>query len=73
MYMLEQARQMADENGVVKCVVIWDREGYDKGKNFDKELNGEMKGVMKKVKEFYFELIENVYVLNVNWFFRMMI
>ena len=52
--------------------VIYDRTGFDKKKHFDDELMKKTKELVGMLQDFYAERLAVMYILNVNWFFRVM-
>jgi hypothetical protein len=70
---IEQGVVKMQENGVSKMCVIWDREGFDPKKNFDKSMLTVMKQLVGILQDFYAERLDAVYVLRPNWFFKMIV
>eukprot|EP01017_Pseudomicrothorax_dubius_P036520 TRINITY_DN5236_c0_g1_i1.p1 TRINITY_DN5236_c0_g1~~TRINITY_DN5236_c0_g1_i1.p1 ORF type:complete len:202 (+),score=34.99 TRINITY_DN5236_c0_g1_i1:274-879(+) len=71
-YLLEQGLHQAEVLGSGKVCVLWDREGFDRSKNFDSSLSDLMKQMTKVLQEYYAEVLDNMYILHANWFFKMM-
>lgn len=67
-YLLEKGIHLANENGVEKLCVIYDREGMTR-KNFDMGLIGMMKQLLQVLQDFYAERLGRFYIINVNWLF----
>jgi len=70
-YMIEKGVNKMKENGASHVCVLWDREGFDQKKNFDKSILTVMKQLVGILQDFYAERLEQVYILKPNWFFKM--
>lgn len=70
---IEQGVEKMQQNGVSKMCVIWDREGFDPKKNFDKSMLTVMKQLVGILQDFYAERLDTVYILRPNWFFKMIV
>lgn len=70
-YTIEQGIQKMKDLGTSKICVIWDREGFDQKKNFDKSIITIMKQLLGILQDFYAERLDVVYILKPNWFFKM--
>lgn len=63
--------KLAEKNGTDKITVIWDRHGFEKHKNYDERAFEFMKKFTKIVQENYAERLHKMYILNANWFFKL--
>ena len=54
-----------------QIVVIYDRAGFSYSKNFDKSLFNTMLKFTKILQDCYAERLYKFYVLDINWFFKM--
>lgn len=70
-YMIEKGIRLCKEKKSDKMVVLYDREGFV-NKNFDTKLATVMKSLLKILQAFYAERLAKMYVLNPNWFYKMM-
>jgi len=70
-YTIEKGVNLMKEVGTSQVCVIWDREGFDQKKNFDKSILTVMKQLVGILQDFYAERLEQVYILKPNWFFKM--
>ena len=64
--------QEAKKFGREKFTIIWDREGFSKEKNFDNDFHEAINEYRPVVEYNYMERVHKVYVLHVEWYFRMM-
>lgn len=68
-YMLEKITKLSDEKGSEKIVAIVDRSNVGLS-NIDYNVLGQS-GIIQMLQDFYAERLHAVYVLHVNWIFRM--
>lgn len=68
-YMLEKITKISDEKGIEKIVAIVDRSNVGLS-NIDYKMLGQS-GIIQMLQDFYAERLHAVYVLHVNWIFRM--
>jgi hypothetical protein len=71
-YLIDEAFAQMTTNSVTKVCIIWDREGYDKDKNFNESLGAKLVKYRDDLSHFLVEIVDKVYFLNINWFFRIM-
>ncbi len=67
-----QGIQEAKKHGREKFTIIWDREGFTKERNFDGDFHEAINEYRTVVEYNYMERVHKVYVLHVEWYFRMM-
>ena len=51
--------------------MIYDRFGWRKSVNFDKRLMSLVKRLVGMLQDYYAERLAAVYILHINWFFRL--
>jgi len=51
-------------------VCIWDREGFER-KNFDSSIASLFRSLIQVMQDNYAERLGRVFILNPNWFFKM--
>ena len=53
-------------------VCIYDRKGFSYSKNFDKKMFSVLKKLVSILQDCYAERLFRIYVLDVNWVFKML-
>jgi len=69
-YMIEKASRLADDKKIKQIVCLIDREGVSM-KNIDRRALGRT-GLVTMMQDFYAERLHKIYILHINWLFRMM-
>ena len=72
MYIIDLGCEKARKLGKEKFCIIWDREGFSKEKNFDEKFSKEFKEYRHIIESNYLERVDCIYILQVEFFFRMM-
>eukprot|EP00357_Protocruzia_adherens_P004485 CAMPEP_0115004304 /NCGR_PEP_ID=MMETSP0216-20121206/19116_1 /TAXON_ID=223996 /ORGANISM="Protocruzia adherens, Strain Boccale" /LENGTH=304 /DNA_ID=CAMNT_0002370253 /DNA_START=52 /DNA_END=966 /DNA_ORIENTATION=- len=67
-YLIEEGSNLADQLGVGKVCVIYDRNGFTSA-NKDSSLMSLMKRIVSMMQDYYAERLSDVYVLHTNWFY----
>lgn len=71
MFLIEKAIQQSEGKGNEKIVVIYDRSGFEK-KNFDNKIMTFAKKFVSLLQDYYAERLACFYIVNANWFFKLM-
>lgn len=70
LYNLELGIQLSEESGTEKISIIYDREGFDRSKNFDTSVLSLAKNIIGILQDNYAERLDSFFILYPNWFFK---